>query len=154
MRHIGYIAALMTVTTKTRSTDKTKPQDRLREAGLRKTRPRLALAKLLFAGGDRHVTAETLFAEALAARMPVSLATIYNTLNQFTAAGLLREVAIEGDRTYFDTNTSNHFHFYLEADGELMDIDTQDLRVEGLPEIPAGTVINRIDVVVRLKPKT
>jgi Fur family iron response transcriptional regulator len=93
-----------------------------------------------------------LYAEARAARLPVSLATVYNTLNQFTLAGLLREVAIEGNRTYFDTNTSNHFHYYLEREGQLLDIDADDLRVEGLPDLPPGTVIDRIDVVVRLKP--
>ncbi len=149
--YMGYIAPAMSVTIKTTGPEKARPQDRLRDAGLRLTRPRLALAKLLLSGEDRHVTAETLYAEAAAARMPVSLATIYNTLNQFTAAGLLREVAIEGDRTYFDTNTSNHFHYYIESEGKLLDIHTDDLRVEGLPEIPPGTEIDRIDVVVRLK---
>jgi Fur family iron response transcriptional regulator len=144
----------MTETKETGAVDQLRLQNSLRRAGLRLTRPRLALAKLLFTGGNRHVTAEMLHAEAKAAKMPVSLATIYNTLNQFTAAGLLREVAIEGDRTYFDTNTSNHFHYYLEAEGELRDIHASDLRVEGLPDLPPGTVINRIDVVVRLKPKT
>jgi Fur family iron response transcriptional regulator len=129
-------------------------EERLRKAGLRLTRPRLALAQLLFGEGDRHFTAEMIFAEAQAARLPISLATVYNTLNLFTTAGLLREVAIEGDRTYFDTNTSNHFHYYLEGRGELVDIHSDDVRVEGLPDIPAGTVIDRIDVVVRLKPKT
>jgi Fur family iron response transcriptional regulator len=129
-------------------------EERLRRAGLRLTRPRLALAKLLFGDGDRHFTAEMIFAEAQAAHLPISLATVYNTLNQFTAAGLLREVAIEGDRTYFDTNTSNHFHYFLEGEGELVDIRADDLRIEGLPDLPAGTVIDRIDVVVRLKPKS
>jgi Fur family iron response transcriptional regulator len=128
-------------------------EERLRLAGLRLTRPRMALAKLLFGEGDRHFTAEMIFAEAQAARLPISLATVYNTLNQFTAAGLLREVAIEGDRTYFDTNTSNHFHYFLEGQGELVDIHADGLRIEGLPDLPAGTVIDRIDVVVRLKPK-
>ena len=125
---------------------------KLRAAGLRPTRQRLALADLLFRNGDRHATAEDLHAEAHAARMSVSLATIYNTLNQFTAAGLLREVAIEGHRTYFDTNTSNHFHYYLESEGKLFDIDA-DVSVSGLPAAPAGTEISRIDVIVRLKPK-
>jgi Fur family iron response transcriptional regulator len=129
-------------------------EQKLRAAGLRPTRQRLALAHLLFAPGDRHITAETLHREARAARVPVSLATIYNTLNQFTGAGLLREVAIEGDRTYFDTNTSNHFHYYLETEGRLMDIDADNLTVEGLPTAPAGYAIDRIDVVVRLKPRT
>ena len=128
-------------------------EHKLRAAGLRPTRQRLALATLLFAPGDRHVTAEALHREARAVRVPVSLATIYNTLNQFTRAGLLREVAIEGDRTYFDTNTSNHFHYFLEAEGRLLDIEAEDLSVEGLPPAPAGFAIDRIDVVVRLKPE-
>ena len=85
--------------------------EKLRAAGLRPTRQRLALAKILFGNGDRHVSAEDLHREACAAKVLVSVATVYNTLNQFTAAGLLREVAIEGDRSFFDTNTSNHFHF-------------------------------------------
>lgn len=127
--------------------------EKLRAAGLRPTRQRLALATLLFAPGDRHITAETLHREARAARVPVSLATVYNALNQFTRAGLLREVAIEGDRTYFDTNTSNHFHYYLESEGRLMDIEAEALSVEGLPAPPAGFAIDRVDVVVRLKPE-
>ncbi len=125
--------------------------ERLRAAGLRPTRQRVALAQLLFGPGDRHVTAEELHEEAVRARVPVSLATIYNTLNQFTEAGLLREVAIEGQRTYFDTNTSNHFHYYLEAERKLFDIPSDKLNVVGLPEAPEGTRIRRIDVIVRLE---
>ena len=89
--------------------------------------------------------------EACAARVLVSVATVYNTLNQFTAAGLLREVAIEGDRSFFDTNTSNHFHFYHEKEGRLFDIGTDNLEIKGLPSAPEGTEIDRIDVIVRLK---
>lgn len=124
---------------------------RLRDAGLRPTRQRLALAKILFGSGDRHVSAETLHREAVAARVPVSLATVYNALNQFTRAGLLREVAIEGDRTYFDTNTSNHFHYFLESEGRLIDMGADDIKVKGLPSAPEGTEIDRIDVIVRLR---
>ncbi len=124
---------------------------KLRAAGLRPTRQRLALAEILFAAGDRHVSAEALHGEALAARVPVSLATVYNTLNQFTAAGLLREVAIEGDRSYFDTNTSNHFHYFIEGEDRLQDIGSEDIVINGLPPLPPGTVIGRIDVIVRLK---
>jgi Fur family transcriptional regulator, iron response regulator len=124
---------------------------RLRGAGLRPTRQRMALAEILFGAGDRHITAEQLHAEAVAARVPVSLATVYNTLNQFTSAGLLREVAIEGDRTYFDTNTSNHYHYYVEREGRLFDIDSNDLTLTGLPEPPAGMEVGRIDIIVRLK---
>lgn len=124
--------------------------ERLREAGLRPTRQRVALAELLFGAGDRHVTAEELHEEAVRARVPVSLATVYNTLNQFTAAHLLREVAIDGSKTYFDTNTSNHYHFYVEDDSRLVDISGATLTVLGLPDPPEGTVISRIDVIVRL----
>jgi Fur family transcriptional regulator, iron response regulator len=125
----------------------------LREAGLRPTRQRVALAHLLFAGGDRHITAEILHEEALARKVPVSLATVYNTLHQFTRAGLLREVAVEGAKAYFDTNTSNHYHFFCEHSGKLMDIATGAIRIEGLPEAPEGMTISRVDVLVRLVDK-
>lgn len=127
--------------------------DLLREAGLRPTRQRMALAELLFAQGDRHLTAERLHEEAVSENVPVSLATVYNTLHQFTEAGLLREVAVEGSKTYFDTNTSNHYHFFCERDGILMDIATDELMVQGLPEPPEGMQISRVDVLVRLVEK-
>ena len=127
-------------------------RERLREAGLRPTRQRLALGQLLFGPGDRHLTAEMLHEEAIRNSVPVSLATIYNTLHQFTEAGLLREVAIDGARTYFDTNTSNHQHFFFENDNTLIDID-EEMHVNGLPTPPEGMEISRIDVVVRLVPK-
>jgi Fur family iron response transcriptional regulator len=127
--------------------------DVLRDAGLRPTRQRVSLAELLFAKGDRHLTAERLHEEAVSNDVPVSLATVYNTLHQFTEVGLLREVAIEGSKTYFDTNTSNHYHFFCEKDGVLMDIPTDGLNVEGLPEPPEGMEVSRIDVLVRLVEK-
>lgn len=126
--------------------------ERLRHAGLRPTRQRVALGDLLFANGDRHVTAELLHDEAVAAGERVSLATVYNTLHQFKRAGLLRELAIEGSRSYFDTNTSNHNHFLIESDGKLVDIPSDHIRVDGLPQPPAGMRISHIDVVVRLVP--
>lgn len=125
--------------------------EKLRLTGLRPTRQRLALAEILFNGEDRHVSAEALHQEAVAAKIPVSMATVYNTLNQFTDAGLLREVAIEGDRTFFDTNTSNHFHYYLGDNGGLIDIEGPGVSVTGLPALPPGTEIDRVDVIVRLK---
>jgi Fur family transcriptional regulator, iron response regulator len=123
----------------------------LRNAGLRPTQQRVSLAKLLFGQGDRHVCAEDLHAEATQAKIPVSLATVYNTLNQFKMAGLLRELAIEGDRSYFDTNTSNHFHFFDTEKHALMDIEAEGVTVVGMPDLPAGKVIDRIDVIVRLR---
>jgi Fur family transcriptional regulator, iron response regulator len=125
----------------------------LRGAGLRPTRQRVALAHILFAAGARHVTAEALHEEALARKVPCSLATVYNTLHQFTEAGLLREVAVEGAKTYFDTNTSNHYHFFCEHSGKLLDISTGAIRIEGLPEAPDGMTISRVDVLVRLVEK-
>lgn len=125
--------------------------DRLRQAGLRPTRQRLALARLLFDHGDRHVSAEGLHAEAQAADVRVSLATVYNTLNQFTAAGLLREVSVEPGRSYFDTNISGHHHFYLEDSAELRDIPGADVVMAALPDAPEGTEISRVDVVIRLR---
>jgi Fur family iron response transcriptional regulator len=134
------------------STDK-EAGEVLRRAGLRPTRQRVALAQLLFAGGDRHVTAELLHAEAVRSGQRVSLATVYNTLHQFTQAGLLREVAVCGQCAYFDTNTSNHNHYFIESDGSLLDIPGSSIRVDGLPEPPAHLRISHIDVVVRLVPK-
>jgi len=128
------------------------PSERLRMTSLRPTRQRVALAELLFGGGDRHFTAEMVHAEAVQNGVPVSLATVYNTLHQFVQAGLLREVAIEGSKTYFDTKTSNHFHFFFEKDGTLVDIEPANIKVENLPKPPEGTEITRIDVLVRLTP--
>ena len=124
--------------------------ERLQRAGLRPTQQRMALARLLFEGGDRHVTAEQLHGEVQATRRPVSLATVYNTLNQFTRAGLLREVVVDPGRSYFDTNISDHLHFYHEEKGRLTDIDAGSVRIEGLPKPPAGASISRVDIVIRL----
>ena len=124
--------------------------DRLRAAGLRPTRQRLALAKLLFEGGNRHVTAEILHGEAQAASIRVSLATVYNTLHQFTAAELLREIVVDSQRSYFDTNMSDHHHFFIEGSGELKDIPGDQVVVAGLPAPPPGTAVKRVDVVVRV----
>lgn len=124
---------------------------RLRGVGLRPTRQRLALARLLFEKGDRHVTADELHMEAEQAGIGVSLATIYNTLNQFTQAGLLREVAVEAGRAYFDTNTSAHHHFFYEDGGKLADIPAEGLSVAGVPAAPEGTQVARVDVIVRLR---
>jgi Fur family iron response transcriptional regulator len=125
--------------------------EKLRKANLRPTRQRLALAELLFARGDRHVTAESLHEEAVRAGVPVSLATIYNTMHQFTQSGLLREVTVDGSRIYFDTNIGNHHHFYCEDDGSLMDIDGDAIEVAGVPRPPSGSEVDRVDVIVRLK---
>ena len=123
----------------------------LRAAGLRPTRQRVALARVLFEGGPRHVTAESLHAEVKATRMPVSLATVYNTLNQFRDAGLLREVVVAPGRSYVDTNTGHHHHFFVETDGELCDFPSDAVTIAGLPAPPEGTTLSRVDVIVRVR---
>ena len=128
-------------------------KEKLRGVGLRPTRQRMALGWILFAKGDRHVTAEMLYEEATHAKVPVSLATVYNTLHQFTEVGLLRQVAIDGSKAYFDTNNSEHHHFFIEDQNDLMDIPTSDVVVGKAPVAPEGYEIARIDVVVRLRRK-
>ncbi len=123
---------------------------RLQAAGLRPTRQRLALAHLLFGNGDRHFTAEQLFQEALEQKYPPSFATIYNTLHQFAAHGLVREIALYGSRLWYDTKTGPHYHFYIEDRDELIDIPEQmipDLNIIA----PEGLKITGVDVVVRVK---
>jgi len=120
-------------------------------AGLRPTRQRVALAELLFSGHHRHVSAEELHAEAAAADVNVSLATIYNSLHQFREAGLLREVAVDASRSYFDTDTSDHHHFYLEDEQRVIDIPSSSIVIQNLPQPPRGMAITHVDVVVRVK---
>jgi Fur family iron response transcriptional regulator len=125
--------------------------DQLRNVGLRPTRQRLALAKLLFVGGDRHVTAEILHAEAKLADIKVSLATVYNTLHQFTSAGLLKEIFVDSQRLYFDTNIADHHHFFNEGSGSLEDIPGDQVVVSSMPSPPDGTIVKRIEVIVRVE---
>jgi Fur family iron response transcriptional regulator len=125
----------------------------LRDVGLRPTRQRMALGWILFAKGDRHITAEMLYEEANKAKVPVSLATVYNTLHQFTDVGLLRQVAVDGSKTYFDTNVTEHHHFFVEGENDLLDIPHTDVVVGKTPSPPEGYEVARIDVVVRLRKK-
>ena len=125
--------------------------DRLRTAGLRPTRQRLALAKLLFESGGRHITAEMLHGEALSASIRISLATVYNNLHQFTDVGLLREIIVDASRSYFDTNTGDHHHFFFEGSGQVEDIPDADIQISRLPQPPSGSKIKRVDVVVRVE---
>ncbi|MEX6504730.1 iron response transcriptional regulator IrrA [Jiella sp. M17.18] len=127
--------------------------ERLRSVGLRPTRQRVALCNLMFGAGDRHLSAEELHEEAQQAGESVSLATVYNTLHQFTDAGLVRPLSAEGQRTYFDTNTSDHHHFFVEDESEMIDIPDGTLTLGALPEPPEGMEIVNVDVVVRLRRK-
>jgi Fur family iron response transcriptional regulator len=131
--------------------DNGKAVSRLRTAGLRPTRQRVELASVLFKGHDRHVTAESLHEEVVSLGLKISLATVYNTLHQFTRAGLLRQVIVDAARGYFDTNTGDHQHFFLEEEGALIDIPGEDITVSGVPVPPAGLAVDRVDVVVRVK---
>ncbi len=125
----------------------------LRSVGLRPTRQRMALGWILFGKGDRHLTAEMLYEEASRAKVPVSLATIYNTLHQFTEVGLLRQVAVDGSKAYFDTNVTEHHHFFVEGGNGLLDIPGAEVILGKTPTAPEGYEIARIDVVVRLRKK-
>ena len=125
---------------------------KLRGAGLRPTRQRIALGRLLFSRGHRHLSAETLHEEAQAEGVRVSLATIYNALHQFTGAGLLRQVTIDSGRTYFDTNVSDHHHFFVEGENRLIDLDG-DIDIDQIPQPPHGMEIMSVEVVVRVRRK-
>lgn len=123
----------------------------LLSAGLRPTKQRLALAKALFEKAPRHVTAEELFHEVRQDGMHVSLATVYNTLHQFTEAGLMREVVVGSGQSYFDTTPHSHYHFYDKSSGEIFDIPEDAINFDKLPTPPPGKVIDRVDVVVRVR---
>ena len=124
----------------------------LKKAGLRPTRQRLTLARLLVGDGrDRHVTAESLHAAAHASGNPVSLATVYNTLRAFSRAGLLNEIPMDGTKSYFDTRTDDHPHYYWEDTGILTDAPKDDLRFASLPPIPEHMEITKVDVVIRMR---
>jgi Fur family iron response transcriptional regulator len=126
------------------------PEQRLAGAGLRPTRQRVALASLVFGQGERHISAESLHTEARKARVPVSLATIYNTLRRFTDCGMLREVLVAPGKVYFDTNGADHHHFFYEENGELEDIPADHVMLSRLPPTPPGAEIARVDVIIRL----
>jgi len=126
-------------------------RSRLRDSGLRPTRQRLDLGHLLFSHGDRHVSAEQLHGEAAGEGVRVSLATVYNTLRQFTEAGLLREVRVDGSRSFFDTNTGDHHHFFIESEERVLDVPAEKLLLDRAPEPPEGYEVAGVDVVVRLR---
>ena len=126
--------------------------DWLAGAGLRPTRQRMTLATLLVGDGqDRHVTAESLFEAATATDEKVSLATVYNTLRAFCDAGLMREITVDGSKSYFDTNMTDHPHFYWEDTAKLTDAPAEELEIKHLPDAPEGAEIASVDVVIRLR---
>ncbi|WP_407966248.1 Fur family transcriptional regulator Irr [Bartonella sp. C271] len=132
-------------------------KEHLRKNGLRPTRQRLELANMIFFQGNCHVAAEELYEEAVKLGIPVSLATVYNTLHQFTEAGLLRIIAVEGSKTWFDTNTSDHYHFYVEGENRILDIPCNvegSPIIENLPQPPNDMEISHVDLIIRLRPKS
>jgi Fur family transcriptional regulator, iron response regulator len=128
-------------------------KSRIRQAGLRSTRQRAALAALLFGNGERHFTAEMLFEEARRAKMPLSLATVYNTLHSFVDAGLVRQIPIDGSKALFDTNACDHHHFLVEGTNDLIDVRPSELTISKTPNAPDGFEIVKIDVMVRVRRK-
>lgn len=126
-------------------------RDLLQNAGLRATKQRMGLAGLIFEQGERHLTAEELYAEAIEAGMRLSQTTVYNTLHQFTEAGLLREILADARRIYFDTKVDPHHHFLDEETGEMEDIPHDSVAVDGLPTPPPGKTIEGVDVIVRVR---
>ena len=131
--------------------DRAEIEDRLKQAGLRPTRQRVCLVETLFQEAHRHVTAEQLHNELVASGLPMSLATVYNTLHQLTRIGLLTQVVIEPGQSYFDTNSDAHHHFYHVDSGRLEDIHGHGIEVIGLPDVPAGATVSSIQVVVRVR---
>ncbi|MGL5361739.1 MAG: iron response transcriptional regulator IrrA [Bosea sp. (in: a-proteobacteria)] len=126
-------------------------RNRLRDKGLRPTRQRVLLGWMLFGKGNRHVSAEELFAEATRARASLSLATVYNTLHQFTEAGLLRQVQAGPGKAYFDTNTSDHHHFVVDGEETVFDMDDEPPELTTMPKAPPGFAVMGVDVIVRLR---
>ena len=124
-------------------------REKLRQVGLRPTRQRVSLAWLLFGKGNRHITAEMLYEEALHARVPVSLATIYNTLHQFTEVGLLRQLMVDGTKAYFDTNPEEHHHFYVEDEQRLLDLPA-DVVQPLISIAPEGYEVSNVELLVRI----
>lgn len=134
------------------SEQRTRAADWLTEAGLRPTRQRLTLATYLVGdGNNRHVTAESLHEAACQGCEPVSLATVYNTLRAFCDAGLMTEVTVDGNRSYFDTRTDDHPHYFWEDEGRITDAPSDSVRIESLPTPPEGCEIAKVDVVIRLR---
>jgi len=127
--------------------------DLLRQAGLRPTRQRLMLGEFLFSKGGRHVTADMIYTEAAEASLQISRATVYNTLNQFTEAGLLRQIGVDGSKSFFDTNPGAHHHFFVDHEDRLLDVPAPGVEIDQLPEPLPGYEISRVDVIVHIRRK-
>jgi Fur family iron response transcriptional regulator len=122
----------------------------LKEAGITPTQQRIEIAQILFAQ-PQHLSAEQVLAQANREQALVSKATVYNTLGLFASKGLVREVIVDPSKVFYDSNTDPHHHFYNVDTGTLKDIDSSNLNIEQLPDLPEGTVADGVDIIIRLR---
>ena len=123
---------------------------KIEESGIRPTKQRRILAKLIFEKGDRHISAENLFDEVKKEDRKISMATIYNTLTQFTSLGLIREIVVDQNKSLYCNNNKSHYHLYIEDEGKIHDIPTKNINLD-IPSIPACLSLHNIDVIVRVR---
>ena len=123
---------------------------KLEKNGIRATKQRRVLAKLIFDKGKRHISAENLFDEVKKEERKISMATIYNTLKQFTSLGLIREIVVDQNKSLYCNNNQSHYHLYIEDEGKVIDIPTQNIDLD-IPSIPACLKLHDIDVIVRIR---
>ena len=123
---------------------------KIEQSGIRPTKQRRILAKILFEKGDRHISAENLFDEVKKEDRKISMATIYNTLKQFTSLGLIREIVVDQNKSLYCTNNKSHYHLYIEDEGKIHDIPTENINLD-IPSIPACLTLHSIDVIVRVR---
>ena len=119
-------------------------------SGIRPTKQRRILAKILFEKGNRHISAEELYSEVRKQDRQISMATVYNTLKQFTTLGLIREIVVDKSKSLYDTNNKNHYHLYIEDEGKIIDIPTKNINLD-IPSIPACLQLHNIDIIVRIR---
>ena len=124
--------------------------NKLEKNGIRATKQRRVLAKLIFDKGKRHISAENLFDEVKKDERKISMATIYNTLKQFTSLGLIREIVVDQNKSLYCNNNQSHYHLYIEDEGKVIDIPTQNIDLD-IPSIPACLKLHDIDVIVRIR---
>ena len=123
---------------------------KIEESGIVPTKQRRILAKIMFQKGNRHISAENLFDEVKKQDRKISMATIYNTLKQFTNLGLIREIVVDKNKSLYDTNNRPHYHLYIEDEGKIHDIPTDNINID-LPSVPACLTIHNIDIIVRVR---
>ena len=123
---------------------------KLEKNGIRATKQRRVLAKLIFEKGKRHISAENLFDEVKKDKRKISMATIYNTLKQFTSLGLIREIVVDQNKSLYCNNNQSHYHLYIEDEGKVIDIPTKNIDLD-IPSIPACLQLHDIDVIVRIR---